>query len=430
VNVVAMTADAENDRQDQTVLVQDGRIKAIGARGSVAVPAGALEIDGAGKYLMPGLADMHVHLEYFEEPTVLQLFLANGVTTVRNMDGRPYILDWRARVEQGALLGPAIYTAGPLLDGDPPLRPDNTVVRTSADARATVLAQKRAGYDFIKVYTNLSAEAYRAILPTAREHDLPVAGHVPRTVTLEEALSGGQTSIEHLGDYDEAIEPDDSPFRRRFQWFKRFLGMPIDGTKVRQVGEAQARSKAWTVPTLVQAERELAPADLVRTWLEGPELTYIGSEGRAFWEERIRVSTARMDDEDWRRVELGKTNRSSVVRVLHESGVRLLAGTDTPNPFVVPGFSLHRELRLLEAAGLTPREALAAATHEAARFAGDLGTWGTVEPGKRADLLLVVGNPLEDVANAARLAGVVARGRWFPREALTRMLESARQAAR
>lgn len=429
VTVIGMTLDTVPDRPNQTVVIRDGRIEAVGARGAIEVPPGALEIDGTGRYLMPGLADMHVHLEYFDEPTILQLFLANGVTTVRNMDGRPYILEWRDQIEKRTLIGPAIYTAGPLLDGDPPLRPDNTVVRNATEGRATVLAQQAAGYDFVKIYTNLSVEAYRAILATARENDMPVAGHVPRSLSLDETLAGGQTSVEHLGDYDEAIEADDSPFRNRFQWFKRFLGMPIDLAKAQSLGREQARRGVWTVPTLVQAAKELAPADVVQTWLASPEVMYIRPDGRAFWEEQLRRTAARMDEDDWRRVAVGKSNRLSLVRVLHESGTPLLAGTDTPNPFVVPGFSLHEELQLFVDAGLTPRDALKAATREAARFAGDLDLWGTVEVGKRADLLLLDGNPIDDVTNTRKLAGVVVRGRWLPREELTRMLDSARQGA-
>lgn len=283
VTVIGMTPDAVAERPDQTVVIQDGHIKAVGTRGAIVVPPGAVEIDGTGKYLMPGLADMHVHLEYFEDPTILQLFLANGVTTVRNMDGRPYIVEWKRQIERRALVGPTIYTAGPLLDGDPPLRE--------------------------------------------------------------------------------------------------------------------------------------------------PEVTYISSDGREFWKEQLLRTAARMDDDDWRRVALGKSNRLSLVRVLHESGVPLLAGTDTPNPFVVPGFSLHEELNLFVEAGLTTRDALAAATRQAARFAGESGAWGTVETGKRADLLLLDENPLADIRNTRKLAGVVARGRWFPREELTRMLDAVRHAA-
>ncbi|HEY7447825.1 MAG TPA: amidohydrolase family protein [Vicinamibacterales bacterium] len=425
VTVVGMTRSAESV-PNQTVIVQQGQIQAVGARTEVAVPDNAVRIDGAGKYLMPGLADMHVHLEYFDDPSLLKLFVINGVTTVRNMDGRPRILEWKKQIEDGTLIGPAIYTAGPLLDGDPPVRSDNTVVRNAAEARAAVLDQKEAGYDFIKVYTNLSGEAYEAVVATAWEQDLPVAGHVPTAVGLKRAMSG-QASIEHLGDYADAVEADDSPFRNRNQWFKRFLGMPMDRTKAAVLGKEQARQGAWTVPTLVQADRELAPADQIRQWTSAPEMASIPANIRSAWEEQTRRATARMDQEDWRRVALGRQHRLLLVGAFHESGAQLLTGSDTPNPFVIPGFSLRDELKNFVEAGLTAWEALAASTRDAARFADQLDGRGTVEPGQRADLLLLDANPLEDVTNVGKLAGVMARGRWFPREELTQMVDALRQ---
>jgi imidazolonepropionase-like amidohydrolase len=427
VTVVGMTRSAES-MPDQTVVIRDGQIQAVGPRGEVTVPVDAVRIDGAGKYLMPGLADMHVHLEYFEDPSILKLFLANGVTTVRNMDGRPRILEWKKQIEEGTLLGPLIYTAGPLLDGDPPLRTDNLVVRNAEEARAAVIAQKAAGYDFIKVYTNLSAEAYEAVLATAWENDMPVAGHVPRAVGLKRAISG-QASIEHLGDYADAVERDDSPFRSRDAWFKRFLGMPVDRTKADLLGKEQARQGAWTVPTLVQADKALAPPDLMRQWLAAREVSYMDAEMRALWEELNQRVTARMDDEDWRRVALGRQNRLMLVRALHESGAQLLAGSDTPNPFVVPGFALREELKNLVEAGLTPWAALATSTRDAARFADQLDGRGSVETGQRADLLLLEANPLEDVTNVGKLTGVMVHGRWLSRDELTRLLDSVRQPA-
>ena len=427
VTVVGMTRSAES-MPDQTVVIRDGQIQAVGPRGEVTVPVDAVRIDGTGKYLMPGLADMHVHLEYFEDPSILKLFLANGVTTVRNMDGRPRILEWKKQIEEGTLPGPLIYTAGPLLDGDPPLRTDNLVVRNAEEARAAVIAQKAAGYDFIKVYTNLSAEAYEAVLATAWENDMPVAGHVPRAVGLKRAISG-QASIEHLGDYADAVERDDSPFRSRDAWFKRFLGMPVDRAKADLLGKEQARQGAWTVPTLVQADKALAPPDLMRQWLAAPEVSYMDAEMRAMWEELNRRVTARMDDEDWRRVALGRQNRLMLVRALHESGAQLLAGSDTPNPFVVPGFALREELKNLVEAGLTPWAALATSTRDAARFADQLDGRGSVETGQRADLLLLESNPLEDVTNVGKLTGVMVHGRWFSRDELTRLLDSVRQPA-
>lgn len=422
VTVLPLT-ETDERLPDQTVVVIGDRIRVIGPQSATRIPTGAMRIDGAGKYLIPGLADMHVHLEYTEDPAILAMFLANGVTTVRNMDGRPYILEWKRRVSRGDLVGPTIYTAGPLLDGDPPLRPDNTIVRTPMDARAMVLTQQAAGYDFIKVYTNLSAEAYRAVLATARERGLLVAGHVPRTISLDETLSRGQATIEHLGDYDEVTEADDSPYKGRYLWFKRFLGMPVDPAKVGAIAKRQARSSTWTVPTLVQADREVARPDSVRTWMLAPEMSYVPAEARSFWQEQLQRTTAKMDEEDWTVVARGRVNRFALVRALHEAGVHLLAGTDTPNPFVIPGFSLPDELMNLTNAGLTPAAALAASTREAARHLGQLDEWGTVERGKRADLLLLDASPLENIANVRAVAGVMVRGRWLSQADLKTMLK-------
>ncbi len=422
---VVTLADGGGPVPDQTVLVEDGRILRVGARGAVEVPAGARVIEGRGKYLMPGLADMHVHLEHFPDPALLGLFLANGVTTVRNMDGRPEILEWRRQVRDGSLLGPTIYTAGPLLDGDPPRRPDNTVVKDAAEARAAVLAQADAGYDFIKVYSNVSSDAYQAILAAARERGLPVAGHVPGGVSLEEVLAGGQAAIEHLGDYDDAIEAEDSPFKGRYQWFKRLLAMPMDPARAKAIAELQAERGVWTVPTLVQADRALAPPDVVREWLAAPEMAYVPADAREFWLE-ARTST-RLDEADWQLVPRGRAQRLALLGTLREAGVPLLVGTDTPNPFVVPGFAVHEELRNFVAAGFTPAAALAAASREAARFLGELDRWGAVEPGQRADLLLLDADPLADLANLRQPAGVMVRGRWLPREELDRLLAALRE---
>jgi imidazolonepropionase-like amidohydrolase len=427
VDVLPMTA-AGGVLRDQTVVVEGDRIVARGPRREVTVPAGALRVAGEGRYLMPGLADMHVHLEYFEDPAILGLFLANGVTTVRNMDGRPYILEWKRKVAAGELLGPSIHTAGPLLDGDPPILPDNTVVRDAAEARVAVLAQRAAGYDFVKVYTNLSPEAYREVLAAARELGLPVAGHVPRRVDLREVLAGGQVAVEHLADYGRASEADDSPHRGRWHWSKLYVAMPVAPEKVREVATQVAAAGVWTVPTMVQAERALAPPETVRAWSAAPEVAFVPG-ARAIWEERLQRVTRRMDAEDWSLVEQGRANRRLLVAALHEAGARLLVGTDTPNPFVVPGFSAHEELANLVSAGLRPAEALAAATREAARFLGELDEWGTVEVGKRADLVLLESNPLQDVIGARRPAGVMVRGRWLPADELEGLLARAARDA-
>ena len=411
---------------DRTVLVSGGDILGLGHRDEVTVPETFTVVDGAGRYLMPGLADMHVHLEYFDDPGVLDLFLANGVTTVRNMDGRPYILEWRDRIERGEWRGPTIHTAGPILDGDPPLRDDNLALETAGDARLTVRDQAAAGYDFVKVYTNLSTEAYAAVVETAGEHGLPVAGHVPRGVEVEDILGSGIRSIEHVTELGDLVEADDSPFRDGWHWSKLYLGMPIDPGKFAAAAARLADAGVWVVPTMVQADRGMAPRATVDAWLAAPEMAYVDDDGRRFWESSATRQLDRMDAADWALVEAGRSNRLRLVGALDAAGARLLAGTDTPNPFVVPGFSLHDELANFEAAGIDRGRILALATRGAALFLETDGEVGTVEAGKRADLLLLDANPLESLDALRTPAGVMVRGAWLPREKLTAMLDLIR----
>lgn len=403
---------------DQTVLVREGRIAEVGPRSAVAVPARAHRIDGTGRFLIPGLADLHVHLEYFDDPEVLRLFLEHGVTTVRNMDGRPYLLDWRDRIAAGELTGPTIVTAGPLLDGDPPLRDDNTVVRNAAEGARIVAEQHAAGYDFVKVYTNLSPETYAAILAAARERGMPVAGHVPRGVRLEQALDAGMASIEHLDGYDDLIEADDSPFRSRWHWSKRYLAMPADAAKMRSAAERTTAAGVWNVPTLVEKEK-IAPLAEMSGWLARPEIQRLPQLFRdawdpAGWDAQRRGAVERMDAEDFALLAEGRRQRLALVKALSDAGAGLLVGSDTPNPFVVPGLSALEEIRLFGEAGLTPEQALAAATREAARFLRQEEEFGTIAPGRRADLVLLAANPLDDLAHLDRRVGVMARGRWSP----------------
>lgn len=410
VNVIPMTPTV-GVVPHQTVVVRNGRIEAVGNVGAAAIPRGAVRVDGRGKYLIPGLADMHVHLEHFEDPSVLRLFTSNGVTFVRSMDGRLRIRVWKKAIENGQLGGPSIVTAGPLLDGAPPVRFDNMVVRTADEARAAVVAQKAAGYDFIKVYTNLSTKAYEAILDEARKLGMPVAGHVPRNSSIVKALDH-HASIEHLTDFDELIEADSSPVRGRFHWSKLYLAMEADPKKIVAAAKRVATAHVAIVPTLVQAEHALAPPETLTSWLKRDELLLVPNDVRKFWEARVRALSQQIGQEDWEVVARGAANRIALVKALEEQGATILAGTDTPNPFVVPGVSIHRELDLLVRAGLTPKEALAAATREAATFVGQEREWGTIEAGKRADLVLLDENPLESIRATTTILRVMVRGRF------------------
>lgn len=409
VNVIPMTRGAGVVR-DQTVIVRDGRIEWIGEASAAPVTAGAMRIDGRGKYLIPGLADMHVHLEYFESAEMLKLFTKKGITFVRNMDGRPSILEWRDAVAAGRLDGPSIMTAGPILDGAPPVIADNQVVRTEAEGRALVRAQQAAGYDFVKVYTNLPTKAYEAILDEAGKLGIPVAGHVPRRSSMSKALQH-HASIEHLTDFDELVESDASPVRNRFDWSKLHLAMEADPRKMAEAGRMVAKANVAIVPTLVQADHALATETMLASWMKREELLKVPAEVRDHWETRVRSVSERTSAADWPVAERGRANRRALVKALHDAGARIIAGTDTPNPFVVPGNSLHRELALYVAAGLAPEEALATATREAARFAGQPEVWGTIETGKRADLVLLGANPLANIDALSRIESVVVRGR-------------------
>jgi len=416
--------------RDQTVIVREGRIAAIGPRNQTVIPPDALRVDAAGQYLTPGLADMHVHLEHFDDLAYLQSFLVFGVTFVRSMDGRPNILDWKRAAMSGTLRSPQIYTARPILDGNPPVRADNRAVGSGAEARTAVTEQADAGYDFIKIYGNLSPEAYRAIVATARERRLRIAGHVPHAVGISALLADGVATIEHLGDYADALRVDGAELPAGTQALKRRLAAELDPTRMAALASELARSSTWVVPTMVQADRSVASPVTLERWLADPTVATV-DQGivENYWSGSVLRAGGGLDEQGWSLVERGRVNRLRVVREFHRAGVLMLVGTDTPQPFVVPGASVHEELANFVAAGLSPEQALTAATRDAARFLGQESIWGTIEPGKRADLLLLAANPLEDIAATRRINGGVAQGRWLPADRLRDMRAAVERVA-
>lgn len=413
VGVTVVPLDGERALPDHSVLVRDGRITAVGPSSSVAAPGGARVIDGRGKYLIPGLADMHTHVAHKEE---LLLYLARGVTTVRVMWGSPLILAWRERIKAGQMVGPTIVTSGPIVDGDPPAHDGSFVVRTPEEADQAVALHKKAGYDFIKVYSRLSVAAYQRLVVAAREAGLPVAGHVPRAVGLSGALEARQVSVEHLMGFSDELQSDSSPVRGKFdpQSIDKKIDF-IDEGKLPGLAQRLRERGVWSCPTLTVIQ-DIASAE-ARERLARPEMKYMQPLYLAMWQPRPDPPPE----------ELASQARSNalnnrIVRALRDAGARLLVGTDTGNPFVVPGYSMHNELELLVGAGLTPLEALRAATRDAAEFLGAAGEFGRIAAGQRADLVLLSGNPLTDVREARTIAGVMARGRWFDEGALTKYL--------
>jgi imidazolonepropionase-like amidohydrolase len=433
VNVVPM--DREAVLPDQTVMVRDGKIVSVAPASEANVPAFATRIDGTGKYLMPGLADMHVHLLQYgvTDPGVLSLFLANGVTTVRNMMGNPEILEWRRRIEEGDLIGPRIYTTGPILDGEPPYWPGSVAIETREQAEQEVAAEKMAGYDGVKVLAGIPPEAYEAVLAAAGKHDIPVYGHAPARLGLENVVHGGQRSFEHMQDFMYALLPKDSPIRDEVvaAWTNKnqrnlqsMLIRPYthaDGDNIEPLAKRIAASGGWMCPTLITVRGIASSPEEFAVLQRAPSKRYVEPDERERWKRTTNVFSSETGDP----AALKRAYRTmlNAVGAMHDAGVRLLVGTDSPSPFVVPGFSVHEELEIFMEAGLTSFEALAAATRDAAEFLTASEAFGTVQVGRRADLILVKGNPLEDVSHTSELAGVMANGTWFSEKELDAMLE-------
>lgn len=357
---------------------------------------------------MPGLADMHVHLNIRGQAGLLKneefalLFLANGVTTVRNMWGNSDILALRRSIDEGAIVGPRIYTTGPLTDGSPPVRPPSRVARTPEQAAEMVVSDKRDGYDGIKVYNRLAADVYQAIVSKARSAGLPVYGHVPNAVGIWGVLEVHQNSIEHVDGYLEALDKDDTK-----------------ETKSKLVSTTVAAG-TWNCPTLVFYQGTVPSSEGVRL-LTKPSMRFVPPRARESWTNNRQLAS--LTDYQFGRLRLYDQKRRDFVRALYLGGARLLVGTDTPNPYIVPGFAVQEELTNLVELGLTPFEAIKAATSGPAEFLNAQNEWGTIREGLQADLLLIEGNPLQDVANVHRRVGVMVRGQWIPESKLREQLE-------
>ena len=374
VNVNVVPMDSERVLRRQTVLVRDGRITVLGAANQVRVPTGALQVEGAGKYLIPGLADMHVHMTGDPEQQLLQ-WLASGVTTTRHMQSGDLRL--RARAAAGEIWSPRIYAApGWISDG---------WERNLDSAAALIAGYKMAGYDHLKIY-HPSAVVFDSMAAIARRVGIPIVGHVPPEVSIVRALAAGIASIEHLSGYFPAGAKNSS---------EPLVALPADTSLagIRALAEATKRAGVWNTPTLAVTE---AAAKLAAKFPSA---------------ESAKISLV-----------LELMNR--YVKALQDAGAGLLLGTDATSVGLQPTSAVPRELELLVAAGLTPYQALLTGTRNVAQFYGTLEESGTVTVGKRADLVLLTGNPLENVGNIRSPAGVMIGGRWLSRAELDRRLSS------
>jgi imidazolonepropionase-like amidohydrolase len=400
INVNVIPMNRTRVLHNRTVIIRGARITQIGAAPKTRIPKGALIIDGRGNYLMPALADMHTHL-YDPDSRSLLSYLISGVTTIRVMNGRPFQLQWREQIRRGELLGPTIYAAGPTIYG----RANSSSARagfkeptTVGEASQLVAEYKRAGYDFIKVYSFLSPELYAALVGEAEKQDIRVVGHVPWSVGIKGVLAGRQSSVEHLFGYLEALETEESQKRSDVDFRNLFHAIEFREAQLPALARATREAGVWNSPTMVFFEKRLPFSGAREAW-EQPALRKLGHE-----------------------------NRKKVVRALHVAGAKLLLGTDSGEGqgSVMPD-SILDELELLVEAGLTPYEAIKTGTVNAAEYLNALSEFGTVSEGKRADLLIIECNPLSDVRCVRKPVGVMIRGRWLMNHDLKDLAENSRE---
>jgi imidazolonepropionase-like amidohydrolase len=399
-------------RPGVTVIISGNRIsKIVDGKPDL---AGIHEVvDGAGKFLIPGLWDMHTHLAYVGDVTCTTL-VAYGVTSVRDPGGALDTLDWfRARIEQGTLIGPRIFRAGPVLDGSKPGSQDRLVIDTADDGRRAVSYVKARGVDFIKVHNGAPPAAYFAMLAEARKQGLAVVGHIPIDVDPGEAIDAGHQSVEHI------VSLFEGPMRRKVaagMAQEQAMAEFTDAEAARLARKMVAKG-TWFDPTLVfywykAHQWEVRAAN-------DPRERYVTASARA----SQKVFAPLPDNPDIRRAFAAGFERFlEITRILHREGVRFLVGADLVQPLTYPGSSVHEELAWLVKAGLTPMEAIVAGTRNGAEALGRLGDLGTIENGKLADLSLLDANPLADITNTQKIAAVVANGRLFRREALDKLL--------
>ena len=410
VDVTVIPMDRERRLEHQTVVVRDGRIAAIGPVRSTPIPDGTTRVDGRGKFLMPGLADMHAHLmpglgdDSTPAGQQMTLLLANGVTTVRALGGPKSGLALRGRLRAGEIAGPSLWLAGPSLNGNS--------VKDLASARRLVEEQKAAGFDMLKTHGGFSAEIYDTIAATARRLGMPLTGHVTPEYGLSRALAAGQ-QIEHLDGYlaalmtgaDSGAAPGD-----------QIIVDPALLARVREdrIPALVAATKAagvWSGPTLALFSRIVGDSTAEQLAAK-PELRYVTPAmrtGMANQWKQIAAEAGAPAEARTRFVAL----RNRLVKALHAGGAKLLVGSDSPQFFMVAGFAVHDEIEAFVSAGLTPWQALEAATRNPAEWLGALDSMGTVARGKRADLLLLDADPTADARNARRIGGVMVGGRWM-----------------
>ena len=433
-HVTVIDTTAANAKPDMTVVIVGDRIREIANSETIRPAKNAEIVDATGKFLIPGLWDMHVH---WYDKDYLPLFIANGVTGVRQMFGAPEHYQWRKEIEAGQLVGPHMLIASPIVDGPKPVWPGSIAVSNASEGRQAVIEIKRSGADFVKVYSLLPRDAYFAIADESKKEGIPFEGHVPDSISVEEASNAGQRTIEHLTGVLNACssreaelrglaqETEGQPSSARFAGPKHrerqelALGTYSPERAEILFGELK-KNQTWQCPTLTVL-RSWAYSD-TPSFTNDPRLKYIPRDIASSWDPKADTFLKAMTADDWALSKKVFSKELEIVGAMQRAGVQILAGTDTLNPFCLPGFSLHDELGLLVQSGLTPMQALQAATLNPARFLGREKDFGTVAKDKIADLVLLDANPLDDIGNTRTISAVVFNGKLLSRASLDGML--------
>ena len=433
VNVIPM--DRERVLANQTVVIKNGLIAEIGSAKSVKLPKDTMRIDAAGKYLIPGLVDMHTHLlsdgdEYPDSIATdeLRVMVANGVTTVRFMIGTPELLVLRSRSAKGEIESPTIFVASPHLTGRE--QGNNFVVNTPEDAREAVRKSKAAGYDFIKVTTFIKPEVYEAAVDEAAKQNIRVVGHADsRFIGVERAWKAKQ-QIEHLDGYMELLLRDDAPMQGSVS--DLYIYNPenwksfdfIDESKIPEVARRTVASNPYVNPTqhfMKNSFGRLRTEDEIR---KQPDFRFyppkVQQKWLNFYKQNRFINTVPLE----KRAQWVKL-REQLIKAIYDAGGRIMTGSDTPEFLWLYGFGLHHELKALRDAGLSNYAALEAATRNPSLFLGTIDTVGTVEKGKRADLILLNANPLDDISATENRVGVMLKGKWLPQQELNGWLDQS-----
>lgn len=407
VNANVFPMDRDTLLAGQTVLIRDGIIQQVGPSSRVRIPAGATRVEARGRYVMPGLADMHVHMAGPRElqAELLKMYVVAGVTTILNMRGTPEHLALRADIRAGRVFGPNMYTVGRYVNAPFFVTPDSV--------EQEVVTQKRAGYDFIKMHGELSREAYARLNAVGKREGIRIIGHAPRTLGIDAVFAERQYALAHGEEflYDTTGSSRDAD-------------LPKFEPRIPELTRKMVAAHVWLMPNLTAYRIIGLMAQDLPAILARPEMKYVPAVVRAGWEPGNNVYTRRFGPEKAPGILARHALLQKLTKAFDSAGVKLVVGTDGLNTGIVPGWSAHDELQELVDAGLSPYHALRAATANASAFLGSSPCIGHVRAGCVADLLLLDANPLSSIGNTRRIAGVMVRGRWLSRQELDRLLES------